>query len=1115
MRLANKEYEMAIKIAGEIERSFYNSTNISKKELKSIAKTASQASTGISSSFRNGMNETSGIFNNIEKIGKKAFKAVATAAATTATACAAYSVKVGMAFEKQMSVVKSISNATAGDMETLSKKAKEMGATTKFSASEAGQAMEYMAMAGWKTSQMLSGIDGIMNLAAASDAELGTTSDIVTDALSAFKMSADDAEHFSDVLAQASSNANTDVLKMGETFKYVAPLAGALTYSVEDVALGIGLMANSGIKASQAGTAMRSWLTRMAKPTKESGQAMKDLNLSITDSKGNMLSYADVIYNTKRAFDKLTPAEQSSYAAMLAGKTGMSGLLAVVNASEEDINKLMDSIENCNGAAKKMAEIRLDNLAGDVTILKSGLEGLGIQIYEEINEPLRNAAQFITDVVSNISDELRAGNMLPTIIRNSKEFGNAVFDFAQPIIMIGEWLWKHPDVIVSTLTGIGTTLIAYKIANNVMKLAQAFTALSPAGATILGIAGAVAVISGIATYVSLANKEMKRQNLSAHFGKISLSLEDLKEVADSIIRTDSLGKIEESIAAINDMAEISETIDSSLKDINRMNWKVSVGMELLDSDKQSYQDNITSYIANIQELVKQKQYAVNLSVGALLDDGIEKSNVIDKINAFYADKESELQELGTKLNETVTNAFKDGLLDMDEAKEITELQQQMADIQSAVASSKFDAKLELLDVKYSGGKLDAESFQNLQEEVNTQLATAKENFEESFTLGVSNAKVMLDDGAINQEEYNNMVEELKKGYLENIGELEIKANNFETNTIKEQYADEIAKLEPELQNTVNDALNEVINGINNGGLGTDKIAWGKMLSEVQNTDGISESTKDAITDLYNLLKPNVEMLEELKAQYKEFGLKIPESLSEGLNDSNMLGTIAGNADSIWAYVGQSIAGSSELPSALESALSTGKYIPQKVGEGIIENKRQVDVSIGSFHDYVKNALNGKFSGGFDVNVPIRVGNIPKWERNAAQLPGHADGGIFDKPHIAWFAEGGDKEAAIPINNSQRSATLWAETGKLLGLYNNSSPMDFDSLSNEVVRNSSTVNSNNQSESRTIQVQYSPQYVIQGNTRIEDVMAADEMSQERFNRMMENYEREKLRTNFGS
>ena len=280
--------------------------------------------------------DSSGFQKGLDGIGGAAQKGLSVTskvlggAATAVTALGGAAIKVGSDFEAGMSEVQAVSGASGEALEQLKEKAKEMGAKTKFSATESAEAMNYMAMAGWKTEEMLGGIEGIMNLAAASGEDLATTSDIVTDALTAFGMSASDSTHFADILAAASSNANTNVGLMGETFKYVAPLAGSLGYSAEDTATAIGLMANAGIKGSQAGTALRSIMTRLAKPTKESQAAMDALGLSITDSSGKMKPLSEIVGDMREGFSGLTEDEKASYAAMLGGQEAMSGLLAIV-----------------------------------------------------------------------------------------------------------------------------------------------------------------------------------------------------------------------------------------------------------------------------------------------------------------------------------------------------------------------------------------------------------------------------------------------------------------------------------------------------------------------------------------------------------------------------------------------------------------------------------------------------------------------------------------------------------------------------------------------------------------------------------------------------------------
>ena len=311
-----------------------------------------------------------------------------------------------------MSKVSAISGATGEDFQKLTDKAKEMGAKTKFSATESAQAMEYMAMAGWKTSDMLNGIEGIMNLAAASGEDLATTSDIVTDALTAMGLQASDSGHFADVLAAASSNANTNVSMMGETFKYAAPLAGALGYNIEDLSMAIGLMANSGIKGGQAGTTLRSILTRLAKPPKEAAEAMDQYGISLKNSDGSMKSLMEVMENMRDSLQELPEDEQSAAAAAIGGQEAMSGLLAIVNASESDFDKLSSAIDNADGAAAEMAATMQDNLAGQLTILKSGLEGLGISIYESLEKPLKEVAAVAVSVISDLNDAYNSGGFV-------------------------------------------------------------------------------------------------------------------------------------------------------------------------------------------------------------------------------------------------------------------------------------------------------------------------------------------------------------------------------------------------------------------------------------------------------------------------------------------------------------------------------------------------------------------------------------------------------------------------------------------------------------------------------------------------------------------------------
>lgn len=422
---------------------------------------------GFENGFKTALSDLKVFQDNSSSIGDKmsalgssftsAGKSLTTGVTLPLVGVGTVAVKTASDFDSAMAKVQAISSATGDDFEQLRDKAKEMGAKTKFSASESAEAMKYMAMAGWKTEDMLNGIEGIMNLAAASGENLGSVSDIVTDALTAFGLQAKDSAHFSDVLAAASNNANTNVSMLGESFKYVAPVAGSLRFSVEDTSTALGLMANSGIKASAAGTALRTILTNMVKPTDQMQIAMDTLGFSMTDNEGNMKSLSQIMIDLRSGFDGLSESEQASVAAALAGKEGMSGLLAIVNTSEEDFNKLTDAINSADGTAQTMSDTMLNNLGGQLTILKSTLEGIAISF----GDILMPAIQKITE--------------------NLQEFANWLNN-------LDEDQKKTIVTIASVVAAIGPALLI---------LGKLFTSISKIGGAVKAIPQVISTLGGV------------------------------------------------------------------------------------------------------------------------------------------------------------------------------------------------------------------------------------------------------------------------------------------------------------------------------------------------------------------------------------------------------------------------------------------------------------------------------------------------------------------------------------------------------------------------------------------------------------------------------------------
>lgn len=455
------------------------------QELKRLQQEAATTSTALAKIDEIG-GKMENLGNSIAGVGKTIMP-ISTAVGGLGIAA----VKTAADFDSAMSQVAAVSGATGDDLQALRDKAREMGEKTKFSASEAAEAMNYMAMAGWKSKDMISGIDGIMNLAAASGEDLATTSDIVTDALTAFGLSAADSGHFADILAAASSNANTNVSMMGETFKYCAPIAGALGFSAEDTAEAIGLMANAGIKSSQAGTSLRTIMNNLAGDVKISGQAIGDVTIATTNADGSMRSLSDILADCRVAFGGLTESEKAQAAESLVGKNAMSGFLALMNAAPADIEKLSGAIDNCDGTAEKMAATMQDNLMGQLTILKSQLEELAISFGEMLMPAIRNIVTKIQEFVDKLNG----------MDEGTREM---VLKIGLLVAALGPFL----VILGTTIAKIGTAMKGFvQLANGFNKLkvaVQGGTGLfGKLGAAIGGIsAPVVAVVAVIGTLVA-------------------------------------------------------------------------------------------------------------------------------------------------------------------------------------------------------------------------------------------------------------------------------------------------------------------------------------------------------------------------------------------------------------------------------------------------------------------------------------------------------------------------------------------------------------------------------------------------------------------------------------
>lgn len=574
---------------------------------------------------------------------------------------AAYCYDVGTSFESAMSQVEAISGASGSQLEALTNKAKQLGSSTKFTATQAAEAMNYMAMAGWDANQMLSGIDGVLSLAAASGEDLGTTSDIVTDALTAFGLKAKDVSHFSNVLAAAAANANTNVALMGETFKYCAADAGSFGFTAEDTVTAIGLMASAGIKGSQAGTALRRLFNEMSGDLKITSKEFGEIAIKTANADGTMRPFIDIIRDLRTEFSKLKPQEMSAVAEQLVGKNAQTGFKTLMNASEEDFKKLTEAIENCDGAAANMAETMQDNLAGKVTILESALEGLGISVYDKFGGALRDVVDIFTDCISDMTDSVEGGELNESISHLADSFHSAAVEIAD---LVSDNLPGFIDGIAKTLDFVIT------FRKEIASAVKGFIAFKATMAGLMAIKSLVGLFTSLTAAIKAAGGAQQALNavMAANpFGVIATAVSVLV-----IGISEFTAHTKKATESADDLREKSEQLKQSAEE-----YKQKAGD--LSDIKEQYEEIYNAIDPDID-----RSQALKDLQDQLIQQFPELAGKIDLVNGSYAAMCGELQNVIDKTTEAYKISAKGNMLSLEKRERdfATELDLTVRDITS-------------------------------------------------------------------------------------------------------------------------------------------------------------------------------------------------------------------------------------------------------------------------------------------------------------------------------------------------------------------------------------------------------------------------------------------------
>ena len=1136
MSTTGKEYKLAIRIAGVIDKSFTTSLATANTALKR----------NIVALDKNFVTMDKG-FNKIVGAGKKCFSALATAAgvATVAIGAAtAAAVAVGTEFETAFAGVKKTVDATDKEYEKLKQDILEMSRVLPSSAADIASVMEIAGQLGIDKS-------GLDNLTAFTETmiNLGVSTNLSAEeaatALAKFanitSMDPANYERLGSVIVDLGNNFATteaDIVAMATRLASTGDLVGLSEAQIMALATAMGSV---GIASETGGSTMSKLLKKMQVAVETNGKSLKQYAdvAGMTGEQFKQTFKEDAVVAMSAFIDGLNDTERNGKSAivilddMKLNEVRLSNTILALAGAE---GVMSDAIETANEAWKENTALeteankRYETTASKLQIMGNAFKELGITAYDELRGPFVEAISSITEWVQNLTEYVGSSNgiskwiknigaELPTLQRKVKRYGGAVLDFFNPLIEIGKWFLKNPKAIVTGIAGIGAALATYKIASTISHIVTALTSLSPLSWIILGVGYAIGGLVTAFTGYKLHEQEMIDNNLAEHFGNIALSMEEIKAVAAYIVSSDSLGGVKEALEAFEDLDGISATMKDAVSEINKMNWKVSIGMELTADEQEQYKTAIDEYVAAAQEYALQSQYAVSLNLSVGLD---ENSNVVDKVNQFYADKYSELSELGTQLKDAVTDAFNDGLLDIKETKVIAEIQAQMAAIEEALATGEFDAQLSILEMEYAGGgSLTPETFQNLQAELAEQAAAANQKYKESYAKNYASIQAAYKAGDyLTESEYIEALDNLEKEYLKNIGDTQMKSTNFQIETIMSRYAKELDPAVQEYFDNIQKALEEYTENGEWDWLERPKILWDGMTQDISDST-LDKETKGAIAKLLKELAPTMKETEKLIQQYEEFEEEIPAAILEGLSSYNLLNALANeDIESIWTVLGEQMTSSEYYSNFYEGILKQLQeldyWIPEQVTEGIASATAQATANeidyatrtvikpvVEGMYAWSQETIDEYYSKGFTANASVDVMLNPTlnglngmYGITRFPINQRANGGLATRPEITWFAENGP-EMAIPIDGSRNAISLWEQTGRLLGMNSVLDGLDLNSVSSGPT------------------IEYSPTLQFYGEAPSRnDLEDALKVSQDEFDILMDRYFKTHRRVSFG-
>lgn len=859
------------------------------------------------------------------------------------------SINLGRDYTAEMSEVAAISGATGDDYKMLQDTARQYGATTVFSASEAAEALKYMSLAGWDAQQSSSALGGVLNLAAASGMELGQASDMVTDYLSAFGMQANQSAYFADMLSYAQSNSNTTAEQLGEAYLNSAAMLHSAGQDVETTTSFLEAMANQGTKGSRAGTQLAA-ITRditqkmttyadkaqIAKAAEDgfvsstgnmndllgrSAIAIGNTLIPVNDAKGNFRDLTDVMTDVQKATEGMGSAQKAAALSTTFTSDSTRGVNQLLTEGMDKVAGYEDALRHSSGAAEKAADTMNDNLKGDQANLNSAFEEMQLQVFEGLEGSLRKGTQYLTNSIIPI--------LTDWVPKAASKVAEGVEKVGQVLSPLFETILKNPGGVAKVMGTIGTGLAAFQGFTRIGQIADIVkdgskTLSGDAGGFIGGIAkigttlaahpwaalgaAAAAGITAVVLAVKQWNDTQIDESLSEKMGNVQLSEEQASEFASRVLNLKWKVNIDAALDHFTNADELAQQASEALSQNNTIEWKARLGFKLSDDDISSYEQNIQTYIDNIQQSLSEQTLALSLAVSDVDIKFNGDIHLNDLIQSYATQDIADASALSQKLTETVQAALEDGIIDVDEQAAIDLLQQKINNIMSNWDQGEAQAKLDVLEQEYgrmSGKDLTKDSFTEVVKKLGEQRQEASEALEKSNESALAGINAMHNAGRLSDSNYESAKNQIAEWAKNQEADSLVKSLQFETNTLADTYGDKLQQNQQKIEQSTDKFFKTTRDYLKNQDYQDlmNSLDYGFAQAQV-GTNLFSDKDQKALNDLWKVMQPDASAMTDLLDTYRKTGQEVPKAVMDGYNEAMQIGAAVGDVDASWAVFAQ-------------------------------------------------------------------------------------------------------------------------------------------------------------------------------------------------------------------